>query len=88
MPQIFDYPNLVAALDAGQGMTTKGYTFLDRDTEGNFYSFEKLREEAMRRAAHFRSYGLKKGDRLGWELTLDDGRVVRGGPAVARAPKK
>ncbi len=64
MPQIFDYPNLVAALDAGQGMTTKGYTFLDRDTEGNFYSFEKLREEAMRRAAHFRSYGLKKGDRL------------------------
>ena len=64
MPQIFDYPNLVAALDAGPGMTTKGYTVLDRDTEGNFYSFEKLREEAMRRAAHFRSYGLKKGDRL------------------------
>lgn len=64
MPQIFDYPNLVEALDAGKGLTTKGYTFLDRDTEGNFYSFEKLREEAMRRAAHFRSYGLKKGDRV------------------------
>jgi fatty-acyl-CoA synthase len=64
MPQIFDYPNLVAAIDAGAGLTTKGYTFLDRDTDGNFYSFEKLREEAMRRAAHFRSYGLKKGDRV------------------------
>jgi len=57
MPQIFDYPNLIAALDAGKGMTTKGYTFLDRDQKEQFYSFEKLREEAMRRAAHFRQYG-------------------------------
>lgn len=64
MSQIFDFPNLVAAIDAGQGLTAKGYTFLDRDTEGNFYSFEKLREEAMRRAAHLRSHGLKKGDRI------------------------
>ena len=71
MPQIFDYPNLVAALDAGKGMTTKGYTFLDRDSDGKFYSFEKLREEAMRRAAHFRHYGLKKGDRLA--MVVPDG---------------
>ena len=39
-------------------------------------------------AGTFQRLGLQKGDRLGWELTLDDGRVVRGGPAVARAPKK
>ena len=36
----------------------------------------------------FKRLGLKKGDRLGWELTLDDGRVVRGGPTAARSPKK
>ncbi|MFO0598243.1 MAG: fatty acyl-AMP ligase [Myxococcaceae bacterium] len=59
-----DFPTLVHAIDARQGLQTHGYTFLDRDTEGNFYSFDKLREEAMRRAAHFRSYGLKKGDRV------------------------
>jgi fatty-acyl-CoA synthase len=71
MPQIFDYPNLVAALDASAGMTTKGYTFLDRDQNEQFFSFDRLREEAMRRAAHFRSYGLKKGDRLA--MVLPDG---------------
>ncbi len=71
MPQIFDYPNLVAALDAGEGMTTKGYTFLDRDQKEQFFSFDRLREEAMRRAAHFRSYGLKQGDRLA--MVLPDG---------------
>jgi fatty-acyl-CoA synthase len=64
MPHIFDFPNLVAALDGAQGLMDKGYTFTDRDSDGNFYSFDRLREEAMRRAAHFRSYGLKKGDRL------------------------
>ncbi len=70
-PQIFDFPNLVAAIDAGLGQTTKGYTFTDRDSSGNFYSFERLREEAMRRAAHFRSYGLKKGDRVA--MVVPDG---------------
>jgi fatty-acyl-CoA synthase len=64
MPHIFDFPNLVAAIDASEGLTTRGYTFLDRDSEGNFYSFERLRTEAMRRAAHFRAQGLKKGDRV------------------------
>ena len=39
-------------------------------------------------AGTFKRLGLKKGDRLGWELTLDDGRVVRGGPAAVRSPKK
>lgn len=64
MTDRIDFATLVDAIDGHQGITTKGYTFLDRDQDGNFYSFEKLREEAMRRAAHFRSYGLKKGDRL------------------------
>ncbi len=64
MTDRIDFATLADAIDGHQGITTKGYTFLDRDQDGNFYSFEKLREEATRRAAHFRSYGLKKGDRL------------------------
>ena len=39
-------------------------------------------------AGTFKRLGLKKGDRLGWELTLDDGRVVRGGVPAAKAKKK
>ena len=39
-------------------------------------------------AGTFKRLGLKKGERLGWELTLDDGRVVRGGLPVAKAKKK
>ena len=39
-------------------------------------------------AGTFKRLGLKKGDRLGWDLTLDDGRVVRGGTPVAKAKKK
>jgi fatty-acyl-CoA synthase len=64
MTDRIDFATLADAIDGNQSLTTKGYTFLDRDQDGNFYSFQKLREEAMRRAAHFRSYGLKKGDRL------------------------
>lgn len=71
MPQIFDYPNLIAAIDAGQGITSKGYGFLDRDSNEQFYSFDRLREESMRRAAHFRHYGLKKGDRVA--MVVPDG---------------
>ncbi len=36
----------------------------------------------------FKRLGLKKGEHLGWELTLDDGRVVRGGLPVAKGKKK
>jgi hypothetical protein len=36
----------------------------------------------------FRRIGLKKGDRLGWDLTLDDGSVIRGGSPVPKAKKK
>ncbi len=36
----------------------------------------------------FKRLGLKKGEHLGWELTLDDGRVMRGGLPVAKGKKK
>lgn len=39
-------------------------------------------------AGTFKRLGLKKGERLGWDLILDDGRVVRGGAPLPRAKKK
>jgi len=36
----------------------------------------------------FRRLGLKLGDRVGWELQLDDGRMVRGGAPLGRAKRK
>jgi uncharacterized membrane protein (UPF0127 family) len=39
-------------------------------------------------AGTFKHLGLKKGDRLGWDLTLDDGRGVRGGAPLPKARKK
>jgi uncharacterized membrane protein (UPF0127 family) len=39
-------------------------------------------------AGTFKHLGLKKGDRLGWDLTLDDGRIVRGGAPMPKAKKK
>jgi uncharacterized protein len=39
-------------------------------------------------AGSFKRLGLKKGDRLGWDLTLDDGRIVRGGAPMPKAKKK
>ncbi len=39
-------------------------------------------------AGTFKRLALKKGDRFGWDLTLDDGRTLRGGLPVARPKKK
>ncbi len=64
-------PSLIAALEDGKGLLTQGYTFLDRDQKELFLSWDALRGEAMRRAAHFRSHGLKKGDRVA--MVLPDG---------------
>jgi hypothetical protein len=36
----------------------------------------------------FKHLGLKKGDRLGWDLTLDDGRGLRGGAPLPKSTKK
>ena len=69
--QIFDFPNLVAALDANKGLTAKGFAFLGRDGAELFYSFDALRTEAMRRGAWLRSKGMKKGDRLA--MVMPDG---------------
>ncbi len=71
MPRIYDYPTLVAAIDGSKGMVERGYTFLDRDQKEQFFSFDGLREEARRRAAHFRKLGMKKGDRLA--MVMPDG---------------
>lgn len=71
MPQVYTYPTLVAALDTLKGWTDKGFTFLDRDQKEQFFSFDGLRAEAMRRAAHFRSHGLKQGDRVA--MVVPDG---------------
>ena len=39
-------------------------------------------------AGTFKRLGLKKGDHLGWDLTLDDGRGLRGGAPLPKAKKK
>jgi uncharacterized membrane protein (UPF0127 family) len=39
-------------------------------------------------AGSFKRLNLKRGDRLGWDLTLDDGRVLRGGAPMAKGKKK
>ena len=39
-------------------------------------------------AGTFKRLSLKKGDRLGWELTLDDGHVLRGGAPLPKPKKK
>ena len=36
----------------------------------------------------FKRLGLRKGDRLGWDLTLDDGTRVKGGAPVPEGRKK
>ncbi len=66
-----DHAHLVAALDALKGLTHAGFTFLGTDGNEELYSWDRLRAEAMNRAAHFRSLGLKKGDRLA--IVLPDG---------------
>src|SRR3954469_16231285 len=54
MPRSFHDPTLIAALDALQGWTDQGFTFLDHRQPEQFFSFDGLRAEAMKRAAHFR----------------------------------
>ncbi len=71
MPNIYRFSNLIHALDESKGLTESGYTFLDRDQQETFMSWDTLRQEAMRRAAHFRKYGLNKGDRLA--MVVPDG---------------
>ena len=57
---------VVQALDAAQGITDRGFTFVGARGPGEdlTLSFDELRLEALRRASHLRAMGLAKGDRL------------------------
>ena len=63
--------HIVEALDAAKGLHERGYTFLDAEGQETFYSFDRMRAEAAKRAHHLRALGLKKGDRLA--LVIPDG---------------
>ena len=67
-----DHPNLIAALDAGRGSAHQGFTFIEADGQGELLSWDRLRAEAMNRAAHLRALGLRMGDRLA--IVMPDGR--------------
>ena len=69
--RVYEFPNLVAAIEYGKGRTDKGYTFLGRDGQEQFYSWDRLRTEAMNRAAWFRSRGAQPGDRVA--MVMPDG---------------
>lgn len=69
--QILNFPTLVAALDGNKGLTSRGFTFLQKDGAELHYSFDGMRTEAMRRGAWLRSKGMKKGDRLA--MVMPDG---------------
>jgi fatty-acyl-CoA synthase len=62
---------LIEAIDAGKGQTARGYTFLQSDGTEQFFSFDRLRQEAIARAAHLKALGMKKGDRLA--IVMPDG---------------
>jgi fatty-acyl-CoA synthase len=63
---------LIDAIDAGRGRTERGYTFLQADGTELFFSFDRLRQEAIRRAHHLTQLGMKKGDRLA--MVMPDGQ--------------
>ena len=67
-----DHPNLIAALDAGRGATHQGFTFIVAEGQEELLSWDRLRAEAMNRAAHLRALGLRMGDRLA--IVMPDGR--------------
>jgi fatty-acyl-CoA synthase len=67
-----DHPNLIAALDAGRGVTQQGFTFIVAEGQDELLSWDRLRAEAMNRAAHLRALGLRMGDRLA--IVMPDGR--------------
>ncbi|MCB9649107.1 MAG: fatty acyl-AMP ligase [Deltaproteobacteria bacterium] len=63
---------LIDVLLDASNVTHKGYTFLDDAMSAEEWSFADLAQEADRRAAYFRSLGLKQGDRLG--MIVPDGK--------------
>jgi fatty-acyl-CoA synthase len=65
---------VVQALDALRGVHDRGFRFAGAKGPGEdlVLSFDQLRTEALKRAAHLRSLGLSKGDRVA--LVLPDGQ--------------
>src|SRR4051794_20515440 len=55
---------LIDALSALPRGNERGFRFITSDGEEHFYSYERLRQEAYRRAAQFVALGLKKGERV------------------------
>ncbi len=62
---------VVHAIEEGRGELARGYTFTGPDGKEDFYSFDRLRAEAMKRARHLRRLGLRKGDRMA--MVIPDG---------------
>ena len=62
---------MIAALDAGRGSTDQGFTFLTGRGKEELLSWDRLRSEAMNRAAHLRALGLRRGDCLA--IVMPDG---------------
>jgi fatty-acyl-CoA synthase len=56
----------------GRGVLDVGYTFTASDGKEEFFSWDRLRAEAIKRAHHLRRLGMKKGDRLA--MVLPDGK--------------
>ena len=70
------YPRVVDAIEAGQGVHDRGFTFASARPQaeggGDLYlSFHALREEVQKRAHHLRALGLRKGERVA--LVVPDG---------------
>lgn len=63
---------LIDVLQDASSVTHKGYTFLDDAMTADEWSFNRLANEADRRARYFRSLGLKQGDRLA--MVVPDGK--------------
>ena len=70
-PAPLDHPHVIAAIDAGRGLTNEGYTFLTAGDHEEFLSWDGLRSEVMNAAAHLRALGLRPGDRLA--MVMPDG---------------
>ena len=62
---------LVSALGRLPTVPTRGFRFVGFAAEERLLSWDELRREAARRAAHLAARGLNRGDRLG--LVLSDG---------------
>ncbi|MCX7806995.1 MAG: fatty acyl-AMP ligase [Deltaproteobacteria bacterium] len=56
---------LVEAIEQLPSDPSRGFLFITTEREEHFYSWERLRDEALRRASWLRAMGIEKGERLG-----------------------